>query len=75
MTSRRTAGDGLDHKAPDVRPDLNREIDPTYDPGQDGSVPLETISVRKDEERRIWPVVWAVTTIVMVLLTLYLIFG
>ena len=42
---------------------------------EDGSAPLETASVKVDEERNIWPAIWAITVIAMILLTLYLLFG
>lgn len=60
---------------PDVNPQLKQHTDQDYDAEQDGSVPLETVSVRQTDEREVWPMIWAVSAIVMVLIALYLLFG
>ena len=57
---------------PGVNPAMKKSVDPSYHPDQHGSVPLETVSVKKTDERNPWPAIWAVTTIVMVLIALYL---
>lgn len=61
-------------KADALNPDLKRGHDPTFDEGFNGSTPLDTISVKKNGPA-IWPVIWAVSTIVLVAITLYLLFG
>jgi hypothetical protein len=60
---------------PPVNPDLKRSIDPSYNPSQDGSSPIETASVKIDEERNVWPIVWLVTAVLMVFVTIYLLIG
>jgi hypothetical protein len=54
---------------------MRKSIDPSYDASQEGSTPLATVSVKKHEERSVWPIIWAVTTIVMVLLAIYFVVG
>ncbi|WP_165924826.1 hypothetical protein [Lysobacter sp. N42] len=54
---------------------MTQNRDPDYREDQDGSTPLDTVSVPTRQEREVWPVVWAVVTIALVLVTLYLIFG
>ena len=60
--------------APKVDSRMKSSVDGSYDPAQDGSVPLETVSV-KGSESSAWPIAWAVITILMVLLAIYLLFG
>lgn len=74
MASTRKHSDEL-KPVPEVRPDAQRRIDPEYDRSQDGSTPLETVSVKKNQERNVWPIIWAVTTVLMILIALYLILG
>lgn len=57
-----------------LNPELKRTVDPDYAEAQHGSTPLETVSVKK-QGPAVWPVIWAVTVIAMVLITLFLIFG
>ena len=57
-----------------LNPELRREHDPNYTEDQHGSTPLETISVRK-QGPAVWPVVWAVVTILLIGISLFLIFG
>jgi hypothetical protein len=64
-----------DESVPGVSSDIRKSIDASYDPGQDGSSPLETASVKVDEERNVWPIIWAVTVILMIVLTVYLLLG
>lgn len=57
-----------------LNPGLQREVDRDYAESQHGSEPMATISVKKNRTD-VWPVIWAVVTIGLVLLTLWLIFG
>lgn len=59
---------------PGLNPGLQRGVDRDYAESQHGSEPMETISV-KNNGPAVWPVIWAVVTIGLVLLTLWLIFG
>lgn len=52
-----------------LNPALKQEVDKTFTPDQDGSTPLETISVKKDEGTA-WPFIWAIVTIVCLLVAL-----
>ncbi len=52
-----------------LNPALNKEVDKTFTPDQDGSDPLETISVKKDEGAA-WPLIWAIVTIACVIIAL-----
>ena len=58
---------------PGVRADMRRSIDREYSPDQEGSAP--PASVTQEEERNVWPAIWAAVTILMILIALYLIFG
>lgn len=60
---------------PGVDPGLQQKIDPDYDVRQEGSVPLDSVSVKADSGRSWWPVIWAVVTIVMIVITAILLFG
>lgn len=60
---------------PGVHPRMKQRVDPDYRTQQDGSVPLDTVSVRQNEERGVWPVIWAVVTIVAIAISVYLLFG
>ena len=57
-----------------LNPDLKRGHDATFDEGLNGSTPLDTISVKKNGPA-VWPIIWAVATIILVAITLYLLFG
>lgn len=52
-----------------LNPALTKEVDKTFTPDQDGSDPLETISVKKDEGAA-WPLIWAIVTIACVIIAL-----
>ncbi len=52
-----------------LNPALKQGVDKTYTPDQDGSDPMKTVSVQKDEGRA-WPMVWAIVTIVSILIAL-----
>jgi hypothetical protein len=62
------------HAADDapLNPALKREHDPSYGPDQSGADPMDTVSVKKDEGAA-WPMIWAVTTIVCVIVAIVLI--
>jgi hypothetical protein len=55
-----------------LNPALKQVHDPSYGPDQTGTDPMDTISVQKDEGRS-WPMIWAVTTIVCVIIAIALI--
>lgn len=75
MATKSPRQDRSDDGLPHVSPDMKKSIDSSYNPRQDGSSPFETASVKVEEERNIWPIIWAVTAILMVLLTLYMLLG
>lgn len=75
MATKRNGERRPDDGAPAVNPAIKKSIDRSYDPRQDGSSPLETTSVKVDEERNVWPMIWLATAVVMVLLTIYLLVG
>lgn len=58
--------------APGVNPELRRSIDDSYDASQDGSTASEDVSVPPQGDRSAWPVIWAVVTILMIVLAVYL---
>jgi hypothetical protein len=61
--------------APDdapLNPALKQVRDETYGPDQEGSDPMATVSVTKDEGRY-WPVIWAAVTIICVIVAIVLI--
>lgn len=57
-----------------LNPELARSHDETYAEDQHGSTPLDTVSV-KPQGPAVWPVIWAVTFVVLVAVTLFLIFA
>ncbi|SFS89051.1 hypothetical protein [Brevundimonas viscosa] len=57
-----------------LNPDLTQSRDETYAEDQHGSTPLDTVSV-KPQGPAVWPVIWAVTFVVLVAITLFLIFA
>ena len=57
-----------------LNPDLTPSRDETYAEDQHGSTPLDTVSV-KPQGPAVWPVIWAVTFVVLVAITLFLIFA
>ncbi|MCV0416549.1 MAG: hypothetical protein K5831_16930 [Brevundimonas sp.] len=57
-----------------LNPELRQGRDGDYAEANNGSTPLDTISVKKAGPA-VWPVIWAVTTIVLVAVTLFLIFA
>lgn len=57
-----------------LNPGLRRDVDESYSEANNGSEPMETVSV-KPGGPAIWPIVWAVVTISLILLTLWLMFG
>jgi len=56
-----------------LNPALKRGVDDTYGADQQGTDPMDTVSVQKDEGTA-WPMIWAVTTIVCVIIAVALIF-
>ena len=58
--------------APGMNPELRRSIDGDYDDSQGGSTASEDVSVPPEGDRSAWPMIWAVVTILMILLSIYL---
>ncbi|GAA4135459.1 hypothetical protein ACFFTN_27110 [Aminobacter aganoensis] len=56
-----------------LNPALKQAHDATYGPDQSGTDPMATVSVKKNEGAA-WPMIWAVTTIVCVIIAIALIF-
>ena len=56
-----------------LNPALKQAHDASYGPDQSGTDPMETVSVKKDEGTA-WPMIWAVTAIVCVIIAILLIF-
>lgn len=54
-----------------LNPALKQVRDDTYGPDQEGTDPMDTVSVKKDEGTA-WPMIWLVVTIVCVIITLAL---
>ena len=57
-----------------LNPDLKRGHDASYAENQHGSTPLDTISVTR-QGPAVWPVIWAVVTLALVVITLFLLFA
>lgn len=57
-----------------LNPDLKRAHDASYAEDQHGSTPLDTISVTQ-KGPAVWPVIWAVVTLALVAITLFLLFA
>lgn len=57
-----------------LNPELKRGHDASYAEDQHGSTPLDTISVTK-QGPAVWPVIWAVVTLALVAITLFLVFA
>jgi hypothetical protein len=57
-----------------LNPDLKRGHDASYAENQHGSTPLDTISVTR-QGPAVWPVIWAVVTLALVAITLFLLFA
>ncbi|SEA50096.1 hypothetical protein [Microbulbifer marinus] len=54
-----------------LNPDLHAERDDTYGPDQQGHDPMDNVSV-KPEKHRAWPLIWAIVTVLCILMALYL---
>jgi hypothetical protein len=64
-----------DGREPDgLNPNLRRGHDSQYAEHQNGSTPLDTISVQK-QGTAVWPVIWAVVVVALVAITVFLMFG
>ncbi|WP_041373108.1 hypothetical protein [Phenylobacterium zucineum] len=55
-----------------LNPDLRRTRDESFSDAQHGSEPMASVSV-KGGRPAVWPVIWAVVTIGLILLTIWLI--
>jgi len=54
-----------------LNPAMKQRRDDTYGPDQSGTDPMDTVSVKRDEGSY-WPAIWAITTIVCVIIALML---
>ena len=54
-----------------LNPALKRGIDASHGTEFRGTDPMHSVSVKDPEEGRSWPLVWAVVTIVCVLIAVY----
>lgn len=54
-----------------LNPALKQGRDASYGPDQEGTDPMETVSVKKDEGTA-WPLIWATVTIVCVIIAIFL---
>ncbi|WP_157505392.1 hypothetical protein [Geminicoccus roseus] len=54
-----------------LNPALKEAKDSTYGADQQGTDPMDTVSVQKDEGTA-WPMIWAVTVIACVIITILL---
>lgn len=63
-----------DSEGAPLNPSLKQVRDDSYGPDQEGRDPMDSVSVKKDEGT-VWPVIWAVITILCVLLALVLVFA
>jgi hypothetical protein len=66
--------DKPDPDAGALNPRLHQGVDREYSEAQHGSTPMDSVSV-KPSGPAIWPVIWAIATIGLILLTLWLVFG
>lgn len=57
-----------------LNPDLKRGHDGDYTEAQNGSTPLDTVSIDKPRPA-VWPVIWAVVTVALIGITLFLLFA
>lgn len=57
---------------PMLNPALRPERDPEYGENLSGTDPMETVSVKNPDEGRSWPMIWAVVTIVCVIIAVAL---
>lgn len=73
MNPTRAPSPGADGDAP-LNPSLKQVHDRTYGPDQSGTDPMETVSVKKDEGAA-WPMIWAVVTILCVIIAVALLVG
>ena len=56
-----------------LNPALKKRHDELYGPDQRGTDPMKTVSVQKDEGK-VWPAIWAVVTILCLVIAVALIF-
>lgn len=57
-----------------LNPSLKQVRDESYGPDHEGRDPMDSVSVKKDEGA-VWPMIWAVVTILCVLITIVLLVG
>ncbi|HVI31021.1 hypothetical protein [Phenylobacterium sp.] len=67
MTNSEPTGGG---DRPGLNPDLKRSVDSGYSDEMHGSEPLAKVSV-KEGAPAVWPTLWAVVTIALILLTIW----
>lgn len=71
MTNSEPTGGG---DRPGLNPDLKRSVDSGYSEQMHGSEPLARVSV-KEGAPAVWPILWAVVVLGLVLFTAWLVFG
>lgn len=71
MSSEPRKPDGPNLVNAPLNPALKSEVDPSYGPAFKATDPMGTVSVKK-EEGTAWPMIWAVTAIVCVIITILL---
>lgn len=54
-----------------LNPALKKVHDDSYGPDQEGTDPMDTVSVKKDEGAA-WPMIWLIVTIVCILIAIAL---
>lgn len=57
-----------------INPEIKKAHDSRYSEDQHGSAPLDTVSVG-NQGPAVWPVIWALATLILAAITLFLIFG
>lgn len=55
-----------------INPTMRRDVDAEFTEDQHGSEPMETVSV-KHRGPEVWPIIWAVVVIALVLMTIWLV--
>jgi hypothetical protein len=54
-----------------LNPALHREIDASHGTEFQGTDPMKTVSVKDPDEGRSWPMIWAIVTILCVVIAVY----
>lgn len=56
-----------------INPSVRRGVDAEFTEDQHGSEPMESVSVEQGQTE-VWPIIWAIVAIGLVLITIWLIF-